>query len=58
MLQQRVIVPIYDDDILEEEIEIFFAHLETDIGDSVNISPEVATVIIQDEGDSTLKLII
>ena len=58
MLQQRVSVPIYDDNILEEENEIFFAHLVNDIGDPVNISPDVATVIIQDEGDSTLKLII
>ena len=58
MLQQRVIVPIYDDNILEEEIEIFFAHLVNDIGDPVDISPDVATVIIEDEGDSTLKLII
>ena len=58
MLQQLVSVPIYDDNILEEEIEIFSAYLVNDVGDPVNISPDEATVIIQDEGDSTLKLII
>ena len=55
--EQSVRVPIYDDNILEEEIEIFSAFLISDVGDAVNISPEEATVIIQDEGDSMLKLI-
>ena len=55
--EQSVSVPIYDDNILEEEIEIFSAFLISDVGDAVNISPEEATVIIQDEGDSMLKLI-
>lgn len=55
--EQSVSVPIYDDNILEEEIEIFSAFLMSDVGDAVNISPNEATVIIQDEGDSMLKLI-
>ena len=55
--EQSVSIPIYDDNILEEEIEIFSAFLMSDVGDAVNISPEEATVIIQDEGDSMLKLI-
>lgn len=55
--EQSVSVSIYDDNILEEEIEIFSAFLMSDVGDAVNISPNEATVIIQDEGDSMLKLI-
>ena len=45
-------VMIEDDTIVEAE-EAFFAQL-TDVGDPVNIAPDEATIVIQDEGNSTL----
>ena len=52
VVQQSVNVMIEDDTIVEAE-EAFFAQL-TDVGDPVNIAPDEATIVIQDEGDSTL----
>ena len=46
-------VPIQDDSVVEAE-EAFFVRL-FDAGDPVNIAPDEATIVVQDEGDSMLK---
>ena len=53
IVQQSMSVPIQDDSIVETE-EVFFVRL-LDAGDPVNIAPDEATIVVQDEGDSTLK---
>ena len=53
IVQQSMSVPIQDDNIVEAE-EVFFVRL-LDAGDPVNIAPDEATIVVQDEGDSTLK---
>lgn len=52
-MQQSMSVPIQNDSIVEAE-EVFFVRL-LDAGDPVNIAPDEATIVVQDEGDSTLK---
>ena len=52
VVRQSVNVLIQNDTIVEAE-EAFFAQL-TDAGDPVNIVPDEATIVIQDEGDSML----
>lgn len=53
IVQQSVSVAIQDDSVVEAE-EAFFVQL-LDAGDPVNIAPDEATIVVQDEGDSMLK---
>ena len=53
IVQQSMSVPIQNDSIVEAE-EVFFVRL-LDAGDPVNIAPDEATIVVRDEGDSTLK---